>query len=223
MRRILHNALGGLRGLCIGGGGLALAAFAGAHRLGMEPLAGWWTAGLRAVEAAPEAVIAAGAALAVVEALYWLSVPRLPGVTDELIYHGSTGEVTVATDLVVNELRDLAEEFSDLVMLEPTVVPRRNAMEVDLDLKVRSGCATAQLCRALHDRVHELVEERFGMFEMGEVRLHIREIIRDGAPAGGDAGAAVATVNRASSAAPPEASRERPSRAAEPPAEPDRE
>jgi hypothetical protein len=179
MQRVLHLFLAAVRAALIGLGGLALAGAVIADRFGIGPAEGWPAIATSALASAPNAMLGIGCGLMALEALYWITARRIPRSTSELTYQGPIGEVTVATDVVINELRQVAHEYPDLVMLEPTVIPRRNSMDLDVDIKIRSGCASAPLCRSLHDRLIELAADRFGMFEMGDIRLHIREIVRE--------------------------------------------
>lgn len=142
-----------------------------------------------------EAIMGGGAVLLI------LLVHLLCGVSyrrpvDYLTFKGKNGKVSVRVQTVNDYIAQIADEFADVLSMEPRLTPVRGTVEVDLDVRVRAGTHIPEMSTLLQDRVRAAVKEHVGLFDVRKVRVNIDEIVVSTQPApkpGEDLDAAMAS------------------------------
>ena len=87
------------------------------------------------------------------------------------------GSVSISMNAMREFLIKIADEFAAVLYLDPTIKAYGEAMEIELDVRVRSGTALPELCRLLQSRVSESIRDELGLSEVKGVKVNIREIV----------------------------------------------
>lgn len=128
--------------------------------------------------------ILVGLGLVIMVLLFALTALRLPDASQYLAYDIEGGTVSISLKAVENFLARLAGEFAAVESLEPTLRAKKGAIQVQLDVKVKSGAQIPELCRMLQDRARSTIREKVGISDVQEVRVRVQEIT--GATVSGD-------------------------------------
>lgn len=127
--------------------------------------------------------IVAGLGVVAVEVLYWLTAPRRRPPASSLTRRNKAGGISLGLDTVKDSLRDLADEYDEVLRLEPEVFACGKAMDIELALDVVRGSNVPDLCTALQERVRQSVADQVGLFDVRRVRVVIENLVRaDGKP-----------------------------------------
>lgn len=114
--------------------------------------------------------------------LYALTAFRLPERQQYLAYDiEGGGSVSISLKAVQDFLSRLSGEFAAVHQLDPALRIRNGAVEVQMDVKVKSGAQIPELCRMLQERVRSTLREKVGISDVRDVRVRVQEIV--GGPA----------------------------------------
>ena len=176
MMRALHFVLGVVRpGLLLGAGLLLVILPIGLFTVQGMPA---WPWALDMVLAHKDLVIVAGSGIIIVEVLYWLTAPRRRRPASSITRRNKAGGISLDLNTVRDSLRDLAEEYDEVLRLEPEVFARGTAMDIELALEVVRGSNVPDLCESLQDRVRALVADQVGVFRVHQIRVVIEKLVR---------------------------------------------
>lgn len=128
--------------------------------------------------------ILVGLGLVVMVLLYALTALRMPDASQYLAYDIEGGTVSISLKAVENFLARLAGEFAAVDALEPTLRASKGSVQVQLDVKVKSGAQIPELCRMLQERARATIRDKVGISDVQEVRVRVQEIT--GATVSGD-------------------------------------
>lgn len=109
--------------------------------------------------------------------LFALTAFRLPEKERYLAYDIEGSTVSISLKAVQDFLSRLAGEFAAVERLEPTLRMRQGAVDVQLDVKIRSGAQIPELCRMLQERARATLREKVGLSDVREVRVRVQEIV----------------------------------------------
>lgn len=176
MKRALHFVLGLARLGLLLGGGLVLVILP----LGLFSVGGMkaWPWALDVARAHKDLVIVAGIGVLALEVLYWVTIPRRRRPASSLTRRNKAGGVSLDLNTVKDSLREIADEYDEVLRLEPEVFARGKAMDVELALDVVRGSNMPDLCAALQDRVRDLVADQVGLFKVNQIRIVIEKLVR---------------------------------------------
>ena len=111
-------------------------------------------------------------------AVYAISAIKMPERVQYLAYDlEGGGAVSISLKAVQDFLSKIADEFAAVVSLHPTLKAVNGAVDVQLDVKVKSGAQIPELCRMLQDRVRESIKQHVGISDVKEVRVRVQEIV----------------------------------------------
>lgn len=117
--------------------------------------------------------------------LYLLSAIENKESAEVVSFDGPGGPITISVKAIRDFVEKVGEEFAAVLSLYPSLSARGGALEVDMDVRVRSGAHIPELCSLLQQRVRETVRDNLGLDEVRAVRINVREIASvDKAPSG---------------------------------------
>lgn len=108
--------------------------------------------------------------------LYALTSFRLPEKDQYLAYDVEGGTVSISLAAVQNFVARIADEFASVGKLEPTLKAKNGAIDVTLDVVIKSGSQIPELCKMLQDRTRQIIREKVGVSEVSDVRVRVKEI-----------------------------------------------
>ena len=110
--------------------------------------------------------------------LHLLSSLRVPERVQYLAYDiEGGGAVSISLKAIQEFVAKIADEFAAVVSLDPKLKAVNGAIDVQLDVKVKSGSQIPELCRMLQDRVRESIKQQVGISDIREVRVRVQEIV----------------------------------------------
>ncbi len=119
-----------------------------------------------------------GSTLCILLVILYLYTERPRRAQEQFIsFESEGGLVSISMKAVRDFLARLADEFAAIVHLEPVIRPAAGSIEVEMEVKVKSGTQIPELCRMLQERVRESIRENLGLTEIRGVKVSVKEII----------------------------------------------
>lgn len=115
--------------------------------------------------------------LALVLVLYVLTSFRLPEKGQYIAYDIEGSAVSISLRAVQDFVARLAGEFAAVDELKPTLRVHNGSVDVQLDVKIRSGAQIPELCRMLQERARATLRDKVGLSDVREVRVRVQEIV----------------------------------------------
>lgn len=109
--------------------------------------------------------------------LYALTGINVPGKVQYLAYDNEGGAVSISLNAVEAFLARLSGEFAAVVSLQPRLRLIVNQVDVQLDIKVKSGSQIPELCKMLQEAARTTLREKVGISDIREVRVRVQEIV----------------------------------------------
>jgi uncharacterized alkaline shock family protein YloU len=110
--------------------------------------------------------------------LYWLSGLPLGRTEQFLSFPGDGGAISISVLAINTFLVKLQSEFAGIVKLRADVsASRSGAIEVRLDMTVKTGTHIQQLSQAVQQRVRESMRESLGIEDVAEVKVNVTDIV----------------------------------------------
>lgn len=135
-----------------------------------------WVVGPLAAYRLETLCAAAGTLILIV--LFLLTGVRRHKAEPVVSFENEGGSVTVSIKALQDYLVKLGGEFAAVLDLRPRVrAGAGGAMDIELDIKVRSGTQLPELSRLLQTRVRESITGDLGLLEVKNVRVNVREIV----------------------------------------------
>ncbi len=94
-----------------------------------------------------------------------------------ITYDSGSGSVSISDNAVREYIRKLSGEFGMVVSIEPKIRTERDAISIDLDVKLVAGSRIPEISQALQERVRESLREGLGIADVKEVKVRIQEIV----------------------------------------------
>jgi uncharacterized alkaline shock family protein YloU len=92
-------------------------------------------------------------------------------------FDSDNGAVSISVSAVRDFIRKLGDEFGAVVGIDPKIRAEKDAISVDLDVKVQTGVRIPEFSQALQNRVREGMQDSLGIIEVKEVKVRIQEIV----------------------------------------------
>lgn len=89
------------------------------------------------------------------------------------------GSVSISLTAMQDFISRLANEFSQVVSLQPELKAVNGSVDVQLDVKVKAGAQIPELCRMLQDRTRECIKQNVGISDIRDIRVRVQEIVVD--------------------------------------------
>jgi uncharacterized alkaline shock family protein YloU len=119
----------------------------------------------------------AGLGLILLLVAYVLTAIRMPERVQYLAYDIEGGTVSISLKAIQDFLARIRDEFASVSELQPNLKAVNGAIDVQLDVKVKSGAQIPELCRMLQDRARACIREKVGISDVREVRVRVQEIV----------------------------------------------
>jgi len=142
-----------------------------------------WQSFVNCLASSRDEAFMAGGAVLLSMLVYLLSGVSSRRPVDYLVFKGRNGKVSVKVQTVNDYIAQIADEFADVLSMEPRLTPASGTVEVDLDVRVKAGTQIPEMSSLLQDRVRAAVKEHVGLFEVKKVRINIDEIVVSSQPA----------------------------------------
>lgn len=94
-----------------------------------------------------------------------------------IAYDIEGSSVSISVRAVQDFLSKLADEFAAIEALTPTLRIVGGGVDVQMDVKVRSGAQIPELSRMLQERARATLREKVGLSDVREVRVRVQEIV----------------------------------------------
>jgi hypothetical protein len=137
----------------------------------------WWHEALRDLAGRNLLALNGAAALLLLVALYLLTGIRRRAAAEEFVtFESEGGSVSISMTAIRDCIARLREEFAAVLELRPSLRGAGGTLDVELDVRVRSGTQIPELCKLLQDRVRENMKENLGLPDVRSIRVRVREI-----------------------------------------------
>jgi len=100
-----------------------------------------------------------------------------------LSFENEGGKVSISTLAISEYVSKVAGEFPAIVRMEPRILPVRNALDIVVDVKIRSGSQIHEVCELLQRRIRESVSSGLGISEIRRVEVSVKQIVLEHRPA----------------------------------------
>ncbi len=122
--------------------------------------------------------LALGVSLITLSILFWLSALPIGRHEQFLSFAGDGGTISIGVNAINTFLLKLKSEFAGIVKLHADVsASRRGAIEVRLDMTVKTGTQIQQLSQALQQRVRDSMRESLGIADIADVKINVTDIV----------------------------------------------
>lgn len=122
--------------------------------------------------------VLAGAGIVVLLIALHMSTGTVRRKDDSMItFENDGGSVSVSIRALQDSLAHIGSEFAAILDMRPRVRGVGNSLDVEMDVKVRSGTQIPELCRLLQARVRECVQGELGLMDVKTMRVNVREIV----------------------------------------------
>ncbi|MFA6174411.1 MAG: alkaline shock response membrane anchor protein AmaP [Kiritimatiellales bacterium] len=92
-------------------------------------------------------------------------------------FDSGNGSVSISINAVRDFIRKLGDEFGAVVGIDPKIRAEKEAVSVDLDVKVQTGARIPELSQMLQNRIREGMQDSLGIVEVKEIKVRIQEIV----------------------------------------------
>ena len=101
-----------------------------------------------------------------------------------LSFENEGGKVSVSTEAIADYVSKLVDEFPSVLRMRPTVVPRKNVIDIVVDLKIKAGPQIHEVCELVQKRVRESMTGGLGITEVRRVEVSVSKIVSQHLPKG---------------------------------------
>jgi len=99
-----------------------------------------------------------------------------------LSFDSEGGTVSISTAAICDYVAKLAQEFPSVARLTPRVIPRRNMIDITVDLRVKAGPNIHEVCELMQQRVRESVTNGLGISQIGRIEVSVKDIVSEHRP-----------------------------------------
>ena len=94
-------------------------------------------------------------------------------------FDSDDGSVGISTKAIQDFIERVGKEFAAIKSIESTLHKNKNTLDIAISVKVLSGNKIPELSQVLQQRIRESVRESLGLEEIGNITIHVQEIIGD--------------------------------------------
>jgi uncharacterized alkaline shock family protein YloU len=127
-------------------------------------------------------VLWVGAGFLLVGVLFGLTGYRRKKREKYLSFRNERGTVSISTLAISDYVSKLKEEFPGILRMKPDVRPAKNAVDILVDLRVRSGSQVHELCDLLQQRIRESLTNGLGISEIRRIEVSVKDIALEHKP-----------------------------------------
>jgi len=99
-----------------------------------------------------------------------------------LSFDSEGGTVSISSAAICDYVAKLTQEFPSVVKLSPSVVPKKNMIDVTVDLRVKAGPSIHEVCELMQQRVRECLTNGLGISQIGQVVVSVKDIVSEHKP-----------------------------------------
>ena len=136
-----------------------------------------WAQALVLLQRYPLISLCASAAMLFLVVLYLMTGVKRPAREQFISFENDGGTVSISIRALVDVIVKLGDEFAAILSLNPKVCPQGDSIDVEMDVRVRSGTQLPELFRLLQNRVRESINEEMGLSEIKGIKINVREIV----------------------------------------------
>lgn len=96
---------------------------------------------------------------------------------DFINFHAEGGSVGISTKAICDFIERIGEEFSAIKSIDSRLSGSKDAVDIQLNVKVISGNKIPELSHVLQQRVRESVRESLGLDEIRNITIKVQEIV----------------------------------------------
>lgn len=119
---------------------------------------------------------ALGAILILSVVLRWVGGFRKPR-ESFINFHSEEGCVGISTKAICDFIERIGKEFSAIKSIDSKLISAKNAVDIQLRVKVVSGNKIPELSQVLQQRVRDSVRESLGLDEIRNITIKVQEIV----------------------------------------------
>ena len=99
-----------------------------------------------------------------------------------LSFDGENGTVSISTTAICDYIVKLSGEFPSIQKLTPTVIPRKNQIDIVANLRVKAGPNIHELCELLQQRIRETLTNGLGISQIRRIEVSVKDIVSEHKP-----------------------------------------
>ncbi len=145
--------------------------------------ASWWRLALDNMLQERALAMAIGAGLIVFGIIYAASGLKRGKRPQYLSYDGEEGTTSISTEAIEDYIARLSSEFPSVMRMRPEVLPRKRAIDINVELKVKAGPQIHEACELMQSRIREAMSSGLGISDVRHVEVTVKEIAAEHRPA----------------------------------------
>ncbi len=142
----------------------------------------WWRLALYNAQRERGIGLAIGGGLLAFGVIYAASGIKRPKRTRYLSYDGEEGTTSISTEAIEDYIARLSSEFPSVMRMRPEVLPRRQAIDINVELKVKAGPQIHEACELMQSRIREAMSNGLGISDVRRVEITVKEIASEHKP-----------------------------------------
>jgi uncharacterized alkaline shock family protein YloU len=92
-------------------------------------------------------------------------------------FQAEDGSVGISTQAIQDFIERVGKEFAAVKSIESKLIHEKNALDIAISVKVRSGNKIPELSQVLQQRIRESVRESLGLEEIRNITIKVSEIV----------------------------------------------
>jgi hypothetical protein len=139
---------------------------------------GIWKEGLALLASWPRYLALSGAVAALLVVILFALTGVAPRKKEEFIaFENEGGTVRITVKAVRDFLVRVGDEFAAVLSMNPRITAPSGSIDIELDVRVKSGTQIPELCKMIQDRIRDTVRETLGVQDVRGIRINVREIV----------------------------------------------
>ena len=119
----------------------------------------------------------AGGIMALLSLLYLVTFGTPRPKARYISFDSGDGSVSISVNAVRDFIRKLGDEFGAVVGIDPKIRTDKDAISIDLDVKIQTGARIPEFSQMLQNRIREGMHDSLGIAEVKEIKVRIQEIV----------------------------------------------
>lgn len=137
-----------------------------------------WRQSIEALSGLPRFVALSGAVAALLVVVLYALTGVAPRKKEEFIqFENEGGTVRISIKAVRDFMMRVGDEFAAVLSMSPRISAPSGSIDIELDLRVKSGTHIPELCKMIQDRVRDSVKDTLGVQDIRGIRINVREIV----------------------------------------------
>lgn len=119
----------------------------------------------------------AGGIMVLLSLLYLVTFGPPRPKTRYISFDSGNGAISISVSAVRDFIRKLGDEFGAVVGIDPKIRSEKDAINIDLDVKIQTGTRIPEFSLMLQNRIREGMQDSLGIAEVKEIKVRIQEIV----------------------------------------------